>query len=59
MSDQQYEAKVGGLLRRAFEREDDSEQRLFREAQAKLKEGDHYILVMAGDSLPRPWWRLW
>jgi anthranilate/para-aminobenzoate synthase component I len=62
MSDQQYEAKVAGLLRRAFETGDESEQNLFREAQAKLKEGDHYILVMAEDSIPsaaRPWWRLW
>jgi hypothetical protein len=62
MSDEQYEAKVSGLLRRAFDVAGELEQSLFREAQAKLKEGDHYILVMAEGAIPsgsKPWWRLW
>lgn len=62
MSGEEYEAKVAGLLRRAFEAAGESGQSLFREAQAKLKEGDHYMLVMAESAIPagrKPWWRLW
>lgn len=62
ISREEYEAKVSGLLRRAFETAGESEQNLFREAQARLNEGDHYILVMAESAIApskRPWWQLW
>jgi hypothetical protein len=59
---EEYEAKVAALIRSAFERDvaSDSEARsLYRDAYAKLSEGDHYILVIMkgtlGSKLRRGW----
>jgi hypothetical protein len=49
MSDADYETKVEGLIRRAFDREiaaDRTAKSVYREARARLREGDHYISVM-------------
>ena len=49
-----FEAKVAGLLRRAHDREcgrNSQAKLMYREARAKLSEGDHYILVMVGQAL--------
>lgn len=44
-----YEAKISGLIKRAFERDVASHfdvKSIYREAYAKMREGDHYILVI-------------
>jgi len=62
MGDGEFENKVTGLIRRAFERDVATHRDaryLYREARAKLSEGDHYILVMLDFSLGlklRKWW---
>ena len=64
MSDEAFESKVSGLIRRAFEREvaaDKNAKSVYREARAKLGEGDHYIVVMMDEAIGRrlrSWWRL-
>jgi hypothetical protein len=66
ISDEEYEAKISGLLQRALEREVAVNARAidqWRQARTLLKEGDHYILVFvdraAGRKLRRVWefWR--
>jgi hypothetical protein len=65
MSDEEYESKIAGLLRRSFAADvaanPDDEAR-WKQAAAVLHEGDHYILVMLdaaiGDRLKR-WWQFW
>ena len=62
ISQDDFEGKVVGLIRRAYERDvvaDEATQWLYREAQAKLHEGDHHILIMMDQALrskPRRWW---
>jgi len=57
-----FEAKVGGLIRRVFERDmatDTDTKSLYREAYAKLNEGDHYIMIMIKSALGlklSKWW---
>ena len=57
-----FEAKVAGLIRHAFERDmatDPDTKSLYREAYAKLNEGDHYILIMMKSALGlklSKWW---
>ena len=49
ISSDEYEAKVAGLIRNAFERDIaayPNTRSLYREAYDKMNEGDHYILVM-------------
>jgi len=47
--DDEYEAKIGGLLRRSYHRDTDSTdsaRELYGDACAKLNEGDHYLSIM-------------
>ncbi|HLJ86258.1 MAG TPA: hypothetical protein VKZ53_05510 [Candidatus Angelobacter sp.] len=48
-----YETKIVGLLRSAYRREKRNpvERQKYKDALLKLKEGDHYILVMAEPAL--------
>ena len=65
MSDDAYEAKIAGLIERAWKRdvESDSNARtVYREAFTVLSQGDHYLLVMIDRALQRhlrPWWAFW
>ena len=61
-SDEEYEAKVAALIRSAFERDVASDSQalsLYRDAYAKLGEGDHYISIIMkqalGSKLRRRW----
>jgi hypothetical protein len=58
-----FEAKVAGLIRRAFDRDvaaDKGTESLYREAEAKLDEDDHYISLIIYDAFhsrpKRRWW---
>jgi hypothetical protein len=56
ISDEEYEAKVVGLLERSWTRDvasDDTARHSYREAYAVLSEGDHYLLVMIDHALGR------
>ena len=49
LSEAQYEAKITRLLNRAYGREveaDDTVRALYLDAYTKLRQGDHYLLVM-------------
>jgi hypothetical protein len=65
ITDEDYEAKVAGLLERSLKRdvESDSKARdVYREAFTVLSQGDHYLLVMIDRALwrqLRPWWAFW
>jgi len=65
ISDEEYEAKVTGLIERACEREAAAaggEPRSYQEAYAALNQGDHYLLIMLKPGLSRwlrPWWAFW
>jgi hypothetical protein len=65
ISDEDYEAKVAGLLARAYKGDvarDPSARDTYREAYTVLKQGDHYLLVMIDRALGpqlRPWWAFW
>jgi hypothetical protein len=65
ISDQAYEAKIAGLIERAWERDvesDDNARGVYSEALTTLSQGDHYILVMIDRALRRrlrPWWAFW
>ena len=53
-SDRAYEAKVAGLIRRAYERDrqlDSDAGAMYREARNCLSRGDHYLLVMVDEAL--------
>ena len=62
ISDGDYEAKVAGLLKRAYRRDvarDGATRDTCREAYAVLNQGDHYLLIMIDRALGRqlrPWW---
>jgi hypothetical protein len=64
ISEDEFEAKVAGLLRRALDRDlaaDAGAESLYHEADAKLAEGDHYISIMLFDVFypspkKRKWW---
>jgi hypothetical protein len=65
LSDEEYEAKVAGLLERSYQRDvtsDSSARDRYREAYAILTRGDHYLVVMIRRALGRhvrPWWAPW
>ena len=65
MSDEEYEAKVAGLIERAWRRDveaDTTARDAYREAFTVLSQGDHYLLVMIQRALHRqmrPWWAFW
>jgi len=62
MSDDECEAKISGLFKRAYDQdvaEDKYAKAQYRDAYSKLNEGDHYILVMIKQALGlrvRSWW---
>lgn len=54
MTDEEFEARISGLLRRAYKSDVDRDpgaSTTYREAYSKLSEGDHYILVMIDQAL--------
>jgi hypothetical protein len=54
LNDEEFGAKVAGLIKRALKREsqlDPSARQRYRAAQAKLNEGDHYIAIMVATAL--------
>jgi hypothetical protein len=56
-TDDEYEAKVAGLVARAFRQDNASDSRLgqqWYEARSVLAKGDHYILIMIDRGLERP-----
>jgi hypothetical protein len=65
ISDDAYEAKIAGLIERAWKRdvESDSNARtVYHEAFTVLSQGDHYLLVMIDRALRRhlrAWWAFW
>ena len=65
ISDEDYEAKIAGLVERACERDlvsSSGELAKYRAAYATLKQGDHYLMVMLEPGLSRwlrPWWAFW
>ena len=65
ISDEEYERKIAGLLKRAYQRDlarDSAVRDSYREAYAVLNQGDHYLLIMINRALGgklRPWWAFW
>lgn len=65
MSDEEYEAKIAGLLERSFESNvaaDPAARKAWRQMHAALSEGDYYILIMIDRAVGaklRPWWQFW
>jgi hypothetical protein len=65
ISDEDYEAKVAGLLERSWKRDvetDSNSGSLYREAFTTLSQGDHYLIIMIERGLSRhlrPWWAFW
>jgi len=63
LPDQEYEAKIAGLIQRAYEREiasDTTAAQQYKEAYSVLKRGDHHLQVMIDQGLKRhlrPWWK--
>lgn len=56
-TDEEYEAKVAGLIERSFRKDAASDPRLrqqWSEARSALAQGDHYLLVMIDRALGRP-----
>ena len=59
----EFEAKVAELIRQAYDRDlaaDSDLCSLYRAARKKLKEGDHYILVLMDQALGsrlKRWWQ--
>jgi hypothetical protein len=65
ISDEDYEAKVVGLVERSCERDvasDSAALESYREAYTALNQSDHYLLIMLQRGLSRrlrPWWAFW
>lgn len=65
ISDEDYEAKVAGLIERSWKRDveaDSDAGNVYREALTMLSQGDHYLLIMLRRALRkrlRPWWAFW
>jgi len=57
-TDDEYEAKVAGLIERSFQRDVEADSRLgqqWHDARAVLAQGDHYLLIMIDRGLdPSP-----
>lgn len=51
----EYEKKMAKLLQAAYRRDSEipDEQQRYRDAVRTLKNGDHYILIMAADAIPQ------
>jgi hypothetical protein len=65
MSDEEYEAKIAGLLERSYAAEfaaDAGARAVWQQAHSVLEQGDHYIQNMidlaVGRKLKR-WWEFW
>ena len=65
MSDEEYEAKIAGLLERSFAADiaaDAGARAVWQQAHSVLAQGDHYIQIMidraVGERLKR-WWEFW
>ena len=62
MSDEDYEAKISGLLKRGYTRDvgsDSGMKAIYKAAYSALSQGDHYILVMIDQALGlkvKRWW---
>ena len=53
-SDEEYETKIAGFLERGYEQDINADSQMtatYREAYARLAEGDHYLLVMIDRAL--------
>ena len=53
-SDKEYEAKIAGLIRRAYEHDrglDSDATALYRDARDSLRHGDHYLMIMVDQAL--------
>jgi hypothetical protein len=65
ISDEQYEAKIAGLLKRSFAADvaaDTGARDIWQRARSVLEQGDHYILVMVDRAVGgelKPWWQFW
>jgi hypothetical protein len=65
ISAEDYEAKIAGLLERAYQHDlkyDGGARERWQDAYSVLGRGDHYILVMIRRELRRhlrPWWAPW
>lgn len=65
ISDADYEAKIGSLLRGRFADDtarDPQAKERWTEAWRVLSQGDHYILVIINEAVGKhvkPWWRFW
>jgi hypothetical protein len=65
MSDEQYEAKISGLLARRFATDVAANSQavdVWRQAKTVLDQGDHYISIIlerAVGSRMKPWWQFW
>jgi hypothetical protein len=65
VSDEQYETKIAGLLKRSFAADtaaDPGARDIWQRAHSVLGQGDHYILVMvdrAVSSELKSWWQFW
>ena len=65
ISDEDYEAKIAGLIERSWKRNvetDSNAGNLYREVFTTLSRGDHYLLIMIDRALRRhlrPWWAFW
>lgn len=65
LSDEDYEAKISGLLARGFAVDlaaDPRARDMWQQARAVLAQGDHYILIMIDHALGaklKPWWQFW
>jgi hypothetical protein len=56
-TDDEYEAKIAGLIERSFRKDAASDSRLppqWHEARSVLARGDHYLLIMIDRALGRP-----
>ena len=65
MSDDEYEARIAGLLKRGFAADRAADPRatdVWRQAHQVLGQGDHYILVMIDRAVGpkmKHWWQFW
>lgn len=65
MSDEEYEAKIAGLLKRSFAADvaaDANAQAIWQHAHSVLEQGDHYIQIMIDRAVggeAKRWWKFW
>lgn len=65
MSDEEYEGKIAGLLKRSFAADvaaDASTRAIWQQAHSVLDQGDHYIQIMIDRAVamePKRWWEFW